>query len=795
MASNALAFLVRIIADLGRSIPTAREPPCRRCRGEASPVRFWARVRCAAAAASVGALILAAAGCGHGGGTAADDAPSKPPVWAAQLAWSPSPASLQIDYNSSNTTAPVAGAYDSTASVFPSAHWQVHTWKLVDVAWGGRQNFSADLRLSAAVGVAVHQLVLSLRPPSHGEPRASVTLAAGPAAAALGPANVTHGLAQVGAGGNQGDSFYHTATVQHRSAEVLDQNTLAGAGAPSYLYFRLARTSPLFTAHPSVVYATVTFAALQPTRPWSEATFAKLAAKGIHRAEINLEWAAVEPAPGRFAFAVLDGDLANAAKAGVKVIPIFWYSVWAGNPAPWITKYDVGNNGTASQVPTWWSRFNRQSYFTYIKDTVAHIQGSPGFGGAFLDYGWLDYMWGPAPGGSGVNGYAPQDVARFHAWLPGAYASLRAFNRAEGTHYGAFAQVPAARPGQRLFGVYQHFRAWSVQETYSRLSALYRQVTRAPLYFYWGGGAGGFGTAFDLPDTFFQVAKHYHGTVVLDDADHTGLALIFTALARAYGVPLLEEWTPRPRGLHAEVAEFLGHYGFEFPERAGMDFFLYGGGREFQVGYPVYTRAIPLLKGLRGHYPLQPVAVYVSYRSIYHTPGALAGVTRRLAAAWRLHLLGFTVVTSAELAAGVTRLGDYRAVLPLEGSGAAVAAYARQGGHVVHTAAQLARYAPAYASLSPGTASRVEIVPTVDRSRRTAWLTVAGTNPTFAYQGRLTIHLAGLGLPAGTYHLVDVATGRAIPAQATRSGVTLPLGVQPGAFHLWRLEPGAGPRG
>ena len=107
-------------------------------------------------------------------------------------------------------------------------------------------------------------------------------------------------------------------------------------------------------------------------------------------------------------------------------------------------------------------------------------------------------------------------------------------------------------------------------------------------------------------------------------------------------------------------------------------------------------------------------------------------------------------------------------------------------------AAPLADDAVPYARLRPLTASRVEIVPTVDAARRTAWLTVAGTNPALAYRGRLTIDLAGLGLPAGTYHLVDVASRRVLPATASRTGLTLALRLARGAFHVWRLVPGAG---
>ncbi len=633
-------------------------------------------------------------------------------------------------------------------------------------------------------------MVLSLNPPGKGGATASITFAS-QKIGALAVGNDSQGIDQVGGGGTQGDSYYQVQQVDGKSAEVLDGNG-PGQGT-SYIYLQVNPSSPVATQNPSVVYATVTYTALHPAQPWSEATFAALAAKGIHRAEINMEWAAVEPAQGKFDFTLLDGDLANAAKAGVKVIPIFWYSVWGGNPASWITQYDVGSNGQPSQVPVWWSATNRQAYFTYIKDTVAHIKNSPGFGGAFLDYGWLDYMSGPAPGGSGVNGYAPQDVARFHQWLPTQYKSLAAFNAQYGTSYTAWDQVPAATPGQSLFPVYQQFRAWSVQETYSRMSAIYRQETQAPLYFYWGGGFGGFGLAFNVPDTFFQVAKQYHGTVVLDDADHTGLPLLFTSLARAYGVPLLEEWTPRPSGLHAEIAEFMGHYGFELPENAGMDFFLYDGGQEYQVGFPVYTAAIPLLSQMRGSYPQMPVAVYLSYQSIFSNPGSLQGTQSELADMWRRDPMGFTLVTSAEIAAGVVHLSQFRAVLPLTGAtDPAIQAYVHAGGHLVSNPLALQQYVSPFASFQP-TTTEVEVVPTVDVARRTAWMTVAGIDPSFSWSGDLTVQPAGLGLPAGTYHLVNLGTGKSIPAAPGKQGLTVPLQVASGSLQVWELEPGAGP--
>jgi hypothetical protein len=566
-----------------------------------------------------------------------------------------------------------------------------------------------------------------------------------------------------------------TGTGAHAAAAV-------GPAARPVWAAQLAWSPTASPTHPSVLAA------------WPESTFAQLAAKGIDYAEINMEWSAIEPSSGQFSFQTINLDLAHAAEAHVRLIPIFWYAVWAGNPPPWITEYDIGSNGATSQVPTWWSRFNRHAYFTYVTTTIAHIKHMPGFGGAFLNYGWLDYMWGPGPGsGQSVNGYAPQDVRRFHLWLPTRYHSLAAFNRQYGTEYRSWQAVPAADPGQPLFAVYQHFRNWSVSETYNHLTALVRQETSAPLYYYWGGGFGGAGVAFNLPDTFFQLARRYHVTVVLDDADHTGLALLFGSLARAYGVRLFEEWTPRSSGLHAEIVEFLGHYGFGAPNEVGMDFFLYQGGREYRVGFPQYVRWIPVLSRMHGSYPLQAVAVYVSFSSAFQYPQGLSGMSERLAGVWRALPLAFTVVTNREVAAGVIHLRQFRAILPLNGAGGAtILAYLHAGGHVLDHGWQLAQYASPYVTLSP-LSEGVEVVPMVDRATRTAWLTITAWESIWQYRhGVAIIRLRGLGLPPGRYHVVDAVDGAAIPSYPSPTELRVPLQMTPGQMRVWEVVPGSG---
>jgi len=735
-------------------------------------------------------LMLTVAGCAArpSASKAALQTVAKPPIWAVQLKLFPgSNHGVSLQYNSHRPT--LGGAYRGTppAYAFRANLWHTVTWKLTDVDFAGRQNAGADLRLCGGYGLAVHQIVLSLKPPAQSGhkvvgPRARITFNTGHNGATA--TNSEHNLRQLEMGGNIGDSRYRNGTVAGHSAEIFHRQSNI-----SYIYLRVSRRSRLFRAHPSVVYATVTYTPTVSVRAWPVRTFTKLAADGIHHAEINMQWGAVEPRPGHYDFTLLDQTLANAAKAHVQIIPIFWYAVWPDNPPPWITQYDVGSSGAKSQVPTWWSHFNRQNYFKYVTATIAHIHHKSAFGGAFLNFGWLDYMWGPAPGGQGVNGYATQDIARFHQWLPGRYHSLAAFNRRFTTHYSSWVQIPAAHPGQPLFSVYQHFRNWSVIETYSHLTKLVRHTTKAPLYYYWGGGYSGAGLAFNLPDTFFQLAWRYHVTVCEDCADHAGLMVLFGSLQQAYKVPLFEEWTPRPSGLHAEITQFLGHYGFEMPHNAGMDFFLYDGGKEFHVGYPPYVRWMPVLRQIHGTYPQKPVAVYISYRPAFTHPTSLGGLANRLGQLWRKLHIAFTVVTDREVKAGMVNLKTFHAIFPITGQrDPAILAYEAHGGRVLQHGTQLASYAPAYVTFAPANPN-IEVVPTVDSSKHAAWMTLSPWRLSPPYKGTVTIHVKALGLPPGQYHVVNAANGKPVAGLAGGKGLQIPLHITAGELMVWRVVP------
>ena len=325
--------------------------------------------------------------------------------------------------------------------------------------------------------------------------------------------------------------------------------------------------------------------------PWSEASFAALKADGLTEAEIDLPWNTIEPAEGTFSFTELDQELANAAAAGLKLVPIFWYSGWGGSPASWVTSLEVNSSGTQGTAPAWWDPVAEPAYLAYVTDTVKHIAGEAGYGGSILDYGELDAQWEDGNGKPG--GWAQDDISEFrNVYLPDTYSTIGAFNTANGTSYTAFSQVPAATPGQALAGVYQQFRVWSVQTVYGQLTAQVRAVTSGtPLYYYFGGHIGNGADYANIPDLFFSLAKKYTVTVIEDAAQSPGLALLFGSLGRAYGVPVAMEWTAPGDStqLAAQAVQWIGNYGMTLPDGGGEDFFIHDGTQKDTVGFPIYT--------------------------------------------------------------------------------------------------------------------------------------------------------------------------------------------------------------
>jgi hypothetical protein len=518
--------------------------------------------------------------------------------------------------------------------------------------------------------------------------------------------------------------------------------------------------------------------------PWTPADFATIAHSGINRVEINLDWNDLEPKKGQYDFHLLDSDLAGAAQAGIKLIPIFWESEWAEqqgkNPAQWVTARDLSSDGKTAQQPPWWDPASRQAYFDYMAHTIDHAKTSPGFGGIFADYGWLDAMWGPDRGDMhGPVGYAPADIQAFHRWLPQSYKTLAAFNKQWNTSFKSWADVPAAKPGDPLFAVYQQFRHYSVVQAYDEMSRLVRAHTNAPLYYYWGGGLSGRGGPAVLgndPDTFFKTAKRYHAIVVEDDADNSGIALLFGSMARDYQVPLLEEWTPKRTSLLPEIPQWLGHIALGPPFEVGEDFFIYppktNERPEWQDAWNAYQAFHePLGKILRGKTLQQPVAVLVPTQKIVLSTdlGAFGTLSQELTTFWRHNYVLPHFITDQEVADGVVSLRQFRAVVDLAGekdSLPALAQYAK--GHPVLTSLdQAAAQLKPYLAVEPATQA-LEAVPVVNGS--SVWLTISNCDEKVPYSGTISFDPAVAGLSAASFSVSDVKTGEKIEATRTPDG-------------------------
>ena len=533
---------------------------------------------------------------------------------------------------------------------------------------------------------------------------------------------------------------------------------------------------------------------------WSESFFAGLESDGLTTAELDMPWGTIEPAPGTFSFTEFDTELANASAAGIQLIPIFWQAGWGGSPAPWITDFEVGSGGAQGQAPAWWDPTEQSEYFTYVTDTIKNAVASPAATAA--------RSWTTATSTPCGTWAAPAAATRRttsaefqNTYLPQTYGTIATFNSDNGTSYTAFSQVPAAAPGQALFGVFQAFRAWSVQQTYGQLTADVRAVTAStPLYYYFGGGFGNATSYANNPDTFFQLAKQYNVTIIDDDASSQGLTLTFGSLARAYGVKLAQEWTAPPDNtqLAAKAASWVSLYAMGLPEGGGEDFFIHDGTEKDIVGFPVYTSWLPTLKSLSGTYPQQPAAVYIDFSQGYGNTngGSLNNVENEIANLWLNYQAGFSVVTSQEVNNGAVKLSQFKAVLPLNGTDANLTAYKNAGGTVLTQAEQLTQYTTAYAEIDAPDVGNLQTVPAVAANGNSASITLANITSGTTYNDPIAFSPAGLGLNPGNYYLVNAATGTAV-AQTQQSNGLLCATADIGAATLaqWNVVAGTPPSG
>lgn len=518
--------------------------------------------------------------------------------------------------------------------------------------------------------------------------------------------------------------------------------------------------------------------------PWDDADFTTLARSGMNGVEINLDWADIEPHDGTYDYRLLNRYMAEAAKAHLKIYLLFWESLWGEkqgkNPPPWITARDLSSDGVKALEPPWWDPASRKAYFDYVARTIDDVKQSPGFGGVYAAYGWLDSEWGPAPQGShGVTGYAPADIQAFYRWLPQTYKTLENFNRRWHTAYRAWNDVPAGKPNTPAFPLYQRFRQYSAEEGFAAVSQVVREHTNATMLYSWGGGiCGKIGPEVqgNDPDMFFRLAKKYHAIINLDDSNTPGLALLFGSMARYYRVPLLNEWTPGRKDLRPRVPQWLGHIGLDAPFEVGEDFFIYPPSPQhlgFVDGWKAYQEWHAVLtKVIQGETPSQPVAVIVPLRKISLSTdlNVFPDLTQELGNFWRHYRVLARFISDEQVERGMVNLQQFRAVVDLGDEVSTLPAlkrYAANHHPVLKSLDQITSYVQPYITLDPAYDS-LEATPAVHKS--SVWLTLANCNGQQAYSGTITLDSQALGLSSVSTEVTDARTHQRIPATRVSGG-------------------------
>lgn len=516
--------------------------------------------------------------------------------------------------------------------------------------------------------------------------------------------------------------------------------------------------------------------------PWDDSDFATIAKSGMNGVEINLNWGTLEPRENQYDFQLLDRYMAEAAKAHLKLYLLFWESIWqenqGQNPPPWITARDLSSDGVPAQEPPWWDQASRKAYFDYVAHTIDHVKVSPGFGGVYASYGWLDSEWGVAPKGShGVTGYAPEDIRAFYRWLPKNYKTIGGFNHRWQTSFKSWSDIPVPRPGDSLFPVYQDFRQYSVAEGFDAISHLVRAHTNATMLYSWGGdicGRIGPEVQGNDPDIFFQTARKYHAVVNLDDANLPGLSLLFGSLARSYGVPLLEEWTPG-HDRESRTPQWLGHIGLAAPYEVGDDFFIYPPPADqagFAYGWSNYQEwHETLTKVIRGRTPEQPVAVIVPTRKILLSAdlNAYPDLTSQLGDFWRHYHVLPHFITDEQITQRTVDLQQFRAVVDLGDETTSLPALRKysESHPVLKTLDQAVPFLHAYVTADPAMDS-LEMVPTVEGT--SVWLTIANTDAQNAYSGAIEFDPAAVGLGSASFSVANAKTGQVVAATRSSDG-------------------------
>lgn len=518
--------------------------------------------------------------------------------------------------------------------------------------------------------------------------------------------------------------------------------------------------------------------------------FREIKELGYNTVLITVPWGAVEYAPNKYDFSILDAYMNYTRELGLNVILVFFYSVSAAsgdpNPIPtWLLangELEVNPYGQAQSPPAlaWWNSTDRQYYFNFIKTVVARYVNYPNFLGVLVDFGWLDDDWGPGVNGL-PGGYALSDILAFRAYLNDTYGgNITKLNEQWHTLYRSFNEITPSQPFIGNWPYFQEFRVWSINVTYSELFGMIRGLIgpNKMLLFYWGGAIDDI-YGLQMPELYFQLARRYNVTIILDDADVTTNAIFFSDMANAYRVHIMMEWTPVP-STGAYYGKYISHIMYGYPWLIGGDYYVFI--RSLAWFYPtaqLNAMASELYRLINGSHVRTNVALlYVTmYGETYNQWISLRHETQLIPTG--LVAVGngeyayypYDIITADELSQGLVNLSNYKYLILLVPSSYVpsnvmntITKWRSSGGVLITFNSEwlstgLGNVLSSIESPLLITNASVEVFPIVNGNSAYIAFNDYG-NPINVLH--VCINLTSLGLPNGTYVVIDLNNGEVV---------------------------------
>ncbi|MGC8674348.1 MAG: beta-galactosidase [Thermoprotei archaeon] len=489
-------------------------------------------------------------------------------------------------------------------------------------------------------------------------------------------------------------------------------------------------------------------------------------AYGYNTVELNVPWGAVEVGPGAFNFTLLDSYAAYTERLNLSVIFLLFYGV--NNPIPefLVKNGEMEVNPKWQDEPnsppylSWWNATDRSYFIGFVKAVISRYNSYPNVRGYLINYGWLDDDWGPPVNGLPM-GYSVSDLREYRNYLQSQYGTIQNLDRAWNASFSSFSEVTLPLPFTEYWPYFQQFRIWSINETYSEIYATARSMTRKGIFLYWGGSPSDV-YGLQLPEIYFQIAKRYNVTIILDDADVTAYASLFSNFARAYGVNLMMEWTPNSGGLsdRAYYGHYLSHWALAFPSFEGEDYFVFSRAGGAWSTFSLNAMAVQLYSLINDSYKYPPPRVALLYFT-------LPGYSQEQASVDQAEVAGiptqsfnspspyfaYDVITPTEIEEGLVNLSKYEYLVPLAPLSYAPASVMREirawqvnGGKVVNSALLLPQSLDFLKANGEQMVSGLYVFPLV-YGHNSGWLIVNNWNgPSGSVN--LSLNLTALGIRA-----------------------------------------------